>query len=670
MKVSDLKIIWYDEETMREYFLISFLIENQWYEFGINAWKDDTYKLIQFLEDHKDWYFVGFNNINFDAQVLEWIYRNYKNWVNLANLEVCYKIWKFATDTIDDSNHDLKPTYWEGDFTFKQIDLFRIHHMDNENMRTSLKWLEFMMDMPNIEDMPIFHGKQHLNQFEIEETRKYCRNDIEATKMFWYYTIGETEHEEYKGKNEIQYRFDIIDEFKLPDRAINFSNVKIGDELTMLAYCRETGKDKSRVYDLKAKRKPTKKFTYGDCIPSYINFKTAELQKFKTDLSKIKVNLTKKDTFTIDFRNTRYTIAKGGIHSVDKRRIILPNENEKYIDGDIGSQYPNAIVKGEIYPDHLGSSWLVGVKGNIVLRLGYKAKGKKGEKKYEGLAYLFKYALNGGSYGKLGEPRSWQYDIQCMFKCTIANQFEILMLIEMLELEGINVCSANTDGITCLVDLSLEATYYRICEEWEKIVGNYEMGKLEYTEYIKFVQTSVNEYIAIKKDGEIKKKGDFCTDVLLHKNKSRRVVPLALEQYFVNNIPVEETIRNHKNIYDFCIGVKASKDYFYKTINRQNNQTKEYKRLIRYIVTKNGNKLLKIKVEGSEAEGNDISECEAPDKITSKVWLCTICNEIKDANLEDIDYEYYIQKCNNIINSIDRGKVTKAPINKNQLSLF
>ena len=69
---------------------------------------------------------------------------------------------------------------------------------------------------------------------------------------------------------------------------------------------------------------------------------------------------------------------------------------------------------------------------------------------------------------------------------------------------------------------------------------------------------TVNDYLAIKTDGEIKKKGDFLTDFELHKNKSARVVPIALERYYCDDIPISDTITNHSNIFDFCLPESAS----------------------------------------------------------------------------------------------------------------
>ena len=79
----------------------------------------------------------------------------------------------------------------------------------------------------------------------------------------------------------------------------------------------------------------------------------------------------------------------------------------------------------------------------------------------------------------------------------------------MLENEGIHCISANTDGITCLFKRDLQERYYEICANWEKIVGNDVNGKLEYQEYTKLIQESVNSYYAVKPDGKVKIKAEI-----------------------------------------------------------------------------------------------------------------------------------------------------------------
>lgn len=365
--------------------------------------------------------------------------------------------------------------------------------------------------------------------------------------------------------------------------------------------------------------------------------------------------------YIFEYNNTSYTIALGGIHSNDKPRAIIPNDNEILRDADIGSQYPSSIIKRKLYPEHLGEEWLIGYKEIMEKRIISKKLYKTTKnKKYKSLDEALKLSLNGGGYGKLGESNSWQYSPENKYKVTIGNQFEILYLIEKLEFNKIHVVSANTDGIVCLFDKLLDKLYYEICSEWEKEVGNDVLGKLEYKDYKALYQTSVNDYLAISTNDEIKKKGDFTTDFEIHKNKSFRVIPLALEQYFVNNINPEVFIKSHNNIFDFCGGVKSKGDNKIILFDKKTGEEQILQKINRYYISKNGNNLIKrmpplpnkkasnqLDIFGNIDTGIRESEVEAG-------YLSIVYNKHSDKKIEEynIDYDFYINKCQKIIDKI------------------
>lgn len=649
------------------------------YQFRIDEYVNELTDLVLHLQKRRREgveFLVTFNGVNYDGQVLQFILDNWMMWGELSGKEICRKISQFSDDVIDDTNNGLFPPYREWEMP-SQIDLFRIHHYDNEDRRCGLKWLEFSMDMDNIEEMPIHHHQEYFSQEEIQQMIDYCINDVIATDKFLDITLGETEIEEYRGKNKIQDRLDIMAEFGMRG-AMNFSDVKIGDELNLMGYMKETGLTRKQIKALKQKRGPTKPFTFGECIPSYVEFETSHFRRFYEKVRDVKVKLGKvkkgEQEFTLDVNGTTLVIARGGIHSNEKKRIIVPLPGQKLRDADVQSQYPNAIVKRRLFPSHLGPKWLIIYETTIALRLKYKAMSEDlsytedERRKFKGIAEMLKLALNGGGFGKTNDASNWQYDPFVQFSCTIGNQFEMLMLIEKLEINGIRVISANTDGIVSLFDESKEEKYNEICAWWEKKVGNDKMGKLEFTDFSKLIQTSVNSYLAVKKkDGKVKKKGKiFLTSTELHKNKSMRILPIALENYFVKGIPAQDTIQNHNNIFDFCIGVKASKDYHYEAVDNRTGNKELYHRMIRYFVSKDGKVLLKVKNEGSDADGPDITQCEAGG------WLSTVYNVASEKDIDklNIDYNYYIDNALDIIYEIEhRGKQRKKA-NKDQLSLF
>jgi hypothetical protein len=675
----------YDIETLKGLFLYvsKNLSTGKISSFRIDRYKNDLYALVKHLREEYDVeYLVSYNGLSFDAQVMQFILDNFESWAYYSNSRIVRTIYQFAQDLIDDIKYGKWPPYRERQLWKKQVDLFRIHHFDNENRRTSLKWLEYSMDLPNIEEMPIDHRRDDLSGDEIELVVHYCINDVEATTRLYWITRGETELEEYAGKDKIQDRFDLMADFNLPPEAMNWSDVKIGSELNKRGYAREAGIALEAVYELRKKRRSNAGFTFGDCIPKYVQFKTPKLQAFLEGIRPIKVNLKKvkkkdEQEFPIEINGTVYKIKKGGIHSSEERRIVIPGAGELLVDADVGSQYPNSIVKRGLYPSHLGPKWLVNYRKTITLRLSYKGRSSQEHRslverrKCKGVADMLKLALNGGGFGRTNLPTDWQYDPLVHFSCTIGNQFEILMLIEELELNGIHVISANTDGIVSLFTKDLEDRYYQICHEWESKVGNSESGKLEYTYYKKLIQSSVNDYLAIKADGKVKRKGDFAISRELHANKSRRIIPIAVEQYFLNGMAVEETIRRHTNVFDFCVGVKASSDYHYEAAETKTGDREIYHRIIRYYISSSGKKLLKIKNPGSLKKGRPITQCEAGS------WLSTIYNIVDERPISamDINYQYYICKAKDLIATIENTRICKKGgkkevVNPNQLSLF
>ena len=650
-----MNILIYDIETMQELFLIGIYNPDTktYTEFEVSKDKNQLDGYMRFIEQHPEYYWVGYNNLRFDSQVIEWILRNYENWHELTALETAAKIAQKAADIIHDANYDVFPEYREEWLTLKQIDVFKVNHYDNKNRMVSLKRLEFEMDLENIEEMPIHHTKTNMTDEEIQLTKDYCKNDVMATYEFYKVTTGNTEHPLYKGNNQIELRQDIEEEFGIP--CLNYSDSKIGDEMIKKFYCQEKNIQYS---DLPKKGLFRTEVKVRHCIADYITFQTPELQQFLKGISKEK--LTIKDEFkeSLEFYDNIYTFAKGGLHTENKPKIFEADADHIIVDWDVSSYYPAIIINNGKYPHHLGPEFLRGYKTMFDKRLELKPLAKK-DKKIKGIVGALKLAVN-SVYGKSSDMQSWIYDRQLTMFTTITGELSLLMLIEAYELAGIHVISANTDGVTILVKNASFDTMTAINKWWMELTS-YE---LERTDYSKIIFSTVNDYLAIKTDGEIKKKGDFLTDFELHKNKSASIVPIALEQFFVNDVPVADTIRNHTNIYDYCLRQKASKDFHYEGHSKETKTV--YNKLIRYYVSNTGEKLLKVKNENSDSTAVDVSQVEAGD------WVMHVCNHLTpDHPLDNINHAYYIERAERIIHKIQlEGKKRKVIVNPNQMSLF
>lgn len=649
-----MNVLIYDIETMQELFLMDIYnpSTDTHTEIIVSKWHNNVDYLSTMIDRHKDYYWVGYNNLRFDSQVVEWILRNCDNWHEKSNLEICALIAQKAQDVIHDANYDVFPEYREENLSFKQIDLFKVNHYDNKNRMVSLKRLEFEMDLENIEEMPIHHSKTNMTLEEIEITRSYCRNDVHATYQFYKVTTGETDHPLYNNNNQIQLRLDIQEEFNIP--CLNYSDSKIGDEMIKKYYCEE----KRLLYDnLPKKGFFRKEIKVKYCIGDYVKFMSPKLQEFLKRMKKLVLGLNDDFKESIEFYDNKYTFAKGGLHTENKPEIFEADEDYELIDWDVSSYYPAIIINNGKYPAHLGKEFLNGYRRMFERRLELKPQAKK-DKRIAGIVGALKLAVN-SVYGKSSDMLNWIYDRQLTMFTTITGELSLLMLIEAYELAGIHVISANTDGVTIRIKKSLIDKMHEINAWWSQLT-KYE---LERTDYKRIIFSTVNDYLAVKTNGEVKKKGDFLTDFELHKNKSARVVPLALEQYFISGTSINKFIMGHRNIYDFAIRQRATKDFHFE--GKHKGSSTIYNKLIRYYVSNTGEKLLKVKNADSMSGAASVSQVEAGE------WLMTVCNHLtKDHPLDNINHSYYIERAERIINKISYNGKKRPVVIPNQLSLF
>lgn len=216
----------------------------------------------------------------------------------------------------------------------------------------------------------------------------------------------------------------------------------------------------------------------------------------------------------------------------------------------------------------------------------------------------------------------------------------------------------NTDGGEIIIPRKYEELYFSICKKYENLFKI----EMEFVDYQKMVIADCNNYIAVYTNGKTKTKGKFeYENIPLHKNKSHAIIPRAIYEYFVNNKPIEETIRNHQNIFDFCAGVKAKKSdkkgasrYELRWIENDLLKTQKLSKTVRYYISNKGKFLYKVYEDGSEAH------VEAPHK--KRAWKVTYFNKaVKHNNMSDydIDYTYYISEARKQIGEIENiGQLT------------
>lgn len=637
-----------------QYFCFYNPTTKEWFEFEISEYRNDLYSFIKFYSDNKIDYLVTFNGINYDQPIMEWVYRNYEKWHDLTAKEINLLIYQYGQDVIDNSNHKKNQEFLEKDFTIKPIDLFKIWHYDRPQRSASLKKIEFSVDHPSVEEMPIEHWQESMTEQEIQITKDYCKNDILATETLFKYTIGNTDHSIYKEDNKIELRMTLSEEFGV--NLMNASDTKIGDYIIIVEYCKIAGitPDKLPKKGFFRKLIPIK-----DCIPSYVKFETEQLQKFLDEIKS--QNLTQDEEFSkvLQFKGQIYDFKKGGLHNRVMGKSYYSDNDYLILDVDGTGFYPRLMLNNSYYPKHLKKEAFLGALEAIVQKREELKPLAKKDLKIKGIVQGLKISAN-SVYGKTSDKYSWLFDRLTTMQVTITGQLSLLMLIEAYELAGIQIIMANSDGLSVKVHKNKLNKMKEINDWWM----NTTKINLEETEFDFMIFSTVNDYIAKKTSGEIKVKGDLLIDTELHGDKSRRIVRLALNDYFLKGIPVKETIKNHKNIYDFCIGVKSSSDYHFDLVDQKSGERKVLKKMVRYYISNEGQVILKMKNPESTKSGNNESHCESRDKVGRMYQpLVTYFNTFEEKNIEDynINYDYYIYQAESFLYKINYGKKPKKP---------
>ena len=608
----------------------------QYYQFVICKWRNDLDLLYKHLNRDKIIQ-VGFNNNNYDYNLIHHILNHYKEYQHESGEFVAQKLYSKSQQIIEQEFSEIS----DKNKIIQQIDLYKIWHYNNKARVCSLKDLEIAMKMPNVEEMPIHHTTW-CKKGDEEIILEYNKNDVEATYKFLLVTLGKTEFPLYNGKNKIELRQKLQSKFKIP--CLNYPDVKIGEQLILNLYCNKTG---NNLYDI-TKRGGTNrsKIALKDCIPKWANFETKEFNSIKkefqnTVISNIKGEFSK----SLIFHDTKLDYGTGGLHSCIKSGIYNADDYWTIIDEDIGSLYPSIAIQLGIYPEHLGNQFLDIYDTDIVsVRLSEKRKPKKERDMV--IMEGYKLAAN-GIYGKSGEETSPLYDPLYTMKTTVGGQMFLSLWTEKLvkAIPEIKFIQHNTDGITYLCPRKDVNKVKEIGKEMTSLTGLY----IEDNVYSKFVVRDVNNYLAVYESGDIKYKGCFEIDKEYHKDPSMRIVPISLKRYYIDNIPIEQTIRNHTDIFDFCLRLKTNSKStpYFKYLENGKIISKKLDRTTRYYVSNSGGIITK-QFDESRISGVNVG------------YSVTLFNKYieKPMNEYNINYNFYIAEANKIKNAVYDGQLT------------
>lgn len=581
----------------------------------------------------------------------------------------------------------------------------------------NLKWynlLDFKLSPITDEEMRLYYAEidmyknctlEQLNKLIINDFDRYIMPD--DIKPMLAYNINDVfivcELCRLK-PDEIKLRYSITNAFKV--NVLCAARAKIANLLTIKFYSDMSGLHRDSFINGRTERS---RISFDKIIFPHIKFKTPQLQYLLNYMKGVHIYHTSSTNKTIpmkdltdylrvsdkegifkaelDFYGTTYSIATGGIHSVDPPRVL--KSNDKYIirHHDYTSYYPSLMIEYEIAPKHLHKKSFCNM---ISFIKDTRVKAKHATDDIQVIinvpnnitAEALKIVIN-AIYGKLGSDVFFLYDRLAQMQVTINGQLMTMTLIEELELNGIHVLSANTDGIIIKLPRDKVDIYDKIVEDWNK------RNKMsaDFEDYQILVSRDVNNYFDIQYDSKknkeiIEYKGTFNPKQYLKdltKGFNMPIVAIAVYNYFRYNKPVMETLREHKDILDFCktqnIGKQFEVVYDYLDENGIKHSVKSQRHTRYYASTKG----FVIQKEHLVTKKREVLVSGLP---------VILLNTLDDIPIEErnINYKYYYDEAYKIINPImlrvapkqkgDKrkgtvsGKVLLKKYNQQYLTLF
>lgn len=657
MIIRDKKVYVYDIEVFQNIFHCS--VKNtetgEIYKFEISERRNQLRELVKFfkqvdsyikwgdfyttdLEIKSEVIFCGYNNLHYDNPIVNYIIEYEDKLMSYNVATICSSIFNLSRTITTSTEDNIEAwKHWKYQIWFDTFDLLTMLY--SNKLRVGLKEIQVTMQYPNVQEF-VCDWSKPLPLEDFDNMIDYNINDIESTAELLN-----------RCKKDIDLRIAIEDEYGV--RVLSKDGVNIGMKILTQKYLEKTG---LTWWDIEGLRSPMDYIPLKDVILPFIKYDSPILQRVLDDMKSQIVSPGRKGyENNFIFNGLRYTVGVGGIHSKNDPEIIIPKEDEMLIDIDVASLYPSMLIEYKFYPKHLGPEFLEVYSQIKDERIEAKHNGDKVKNE------TLKLALNGLS-GNLQNQHNFCYSPFAVMQIRINGQLLLLMLAERLTQIGCRIVQANTDGLFVLLKKSIYEQANKICQEWEQLTRL----TLEEERFEVMYQYAINDYIAVKEGYKetknpdlIKTKGMFITKVLLGKGLSAKIIPEAIIKYFVDGIPVEDTIKGCTDIRKFLMSEKTGKQWHVEYMNQEQQRTN------RFYASTNGGYLWKWKYTG-HAEGEVVEYYEpyvgrqsyiAKEKSYQNMLTAsgvTLLNKFDDKPIEErkINYRYYIYEAYKIIRDL------------------
>lgn len=377
----------------------------------------------------------------------------------------------------------------------------------------SLKQLEGFMGSRIKESSVSFDIDRLLTPEEINEVVEYCTHDVEQT-----IEVFENKIEEFESQ------LALIEAFNLDMSMFSKTKAQLSAHI------------------LGAEKHPDRNDEFNLIFPNTL--KISEKYQHIVDWYKNPKNMDYSKKLEVNVAGMPAIFAWGGLHAA------LPKYQDEGIilAADVASLYPSLMIEYNYISRNVKDP----NKYRQIRDERLELKRKKDKRQLP-----YKIVLN-STYGAMKDKFNPLYDPLMANNVCLAGQLLLLDLIDKLE-PYCKFIQANTDGVFLKVDKESDIDFIKnIAKEWEQRTRL----ELEWDVFEKIYQKDVNNYIIINKNGKYKSKGAYVKE-LNNLDYDLPIVNKALINYFVNGIPVEETINNCNELREFQKIVKVSNKYMY-----------------------------------------------------------------------------------------------------------
>lgn len=536
---------------------------------------DNKEELEAFYNEHLHDIWVGYNSRGYDQFILKGILLGYDpKKINDYIIVQGEPGWRFSND-------------------FRKVPLINYDAIvKRAGNFVGLKELEYHMGDSIVECDVDFDLDRPLTNDEIVEVVKYCKNDVEA--LMKTFLIEKRKFDAHMG---------LVKMYNLPINLIDTTDAKLTSKV------------------LKAERVHGRDDEFDIVLPD-----TLVLDKYKyiAEWYLNKDNHNYDSTLSTMVYGLKHDYAWGGFHAAEPNVIY-----EGFIvDSDIASLYPSLMIEYGLLSRNIPEEYqglYEEIKNNRI----------KLKKEKNPLQEALKLILN-TTYGILKDVNNDMYDPNSSNLVCIFGQLLMTDLIEKLEERfgnRLKLIQSNTDGIFIKLESeSLFAEYKEVCEGWSNRTGLI----VEHDIYRKIVQKDVNNYIAIRPDGEYKdpedqlhRKGAYLKQLSAN-DYELAVLNKALVEYFVRGTQIEDTINNCDNLKDFQMCAKKSSNYNYLLHGDKKLPHKYY----RVFASK----------DRSDAGLFKVGKRGTKEKVARTPEHCFIQNESVDVKCPDkLDKNYYVE---------------------------